>query len=92
MATFSTTVIGDAASLPVLLSNGNPVEKGELPNGRHFVTWEDPHPKPCYLFALVAGDLKKVEDHFTTMSGRDVTLQIWSRRKTSARPIMPWPR
>ncbi|SHK50113.1 aminopeptidase N [Halomonas caseinilytica] len=77
MATFSTTVIGDAASLPVLLSNGNPVEKGELPNGRHFVTWEDPHPKPCYLFALVAGDLKKVEDHFTTMSGRDVTLQIW---------------
>ncbi|WP_275287871.1 aminopeptidase N [Halomonas elongata] len=77
MATFSTTVIGDAGSLPVLLSNGNPVERGELPNGRHFVTWEDPHPKPCYLFALVAGDLKKVEDRFTTMSGRDVTLQIW---------------
>ncbi|MDL4861403.1 aminopeptidase N [Halomonas elongata] len=77
MATFSTTVVGDAASLPVLLSNGNPVERGELPNGRHFVTWEDPHPKPCYLFALVAGDLKKVEDRFTTMSGRDVTLQIW---------------
>ncbi|MDR5860562.1 aminopeptidase N [Halomonas eurihalina] len=77
MATFSTTVVGDAASLPVLLSNGNPVERGELPNGRHFVTWEDPHPKPCYLFALVAGDLNKVEDRFTTMSGRDVTLQIW---------------
>ncbi|WP_328716472.1 aminopeptidase N [Halomonas elongata] len=77
MATFSTTVVGDAASLPVLLSNGNPVERGELPNGRHFVTWEDPHPKPCYLFALVAGDLKQVEDRFTTMSGRDVTLQIW---------------
>ncbi|MDT8895302.1 aminopeptidase N [Halomonas sp. I1] len=77
MATFSTTVIGDAGSLPVLLSNGNPVEQGELPNGRHFVTWEDPHPKPCYLFALVAGDLKKVEDRFTTMSGRDVTLQLW---------------
>ena len=77
MATFSTTVIGQAEREPVLLSNGNPVERGELPNGRHFVTWEDPHPKPCYLFALVAGDLKKVEDRFTTMSGRDVTLQIW---------------
>ncbi|MGQ7247789.1 aminopeptidase N [Halomonas sp. V046] len=77
MATFSTTVIGDAGREPVLLSNGNPVEKGELPNGRHFVTWDDPHPKPCYLFALVAGDLSKVEDAFTTMSGRHVTLQIW---------------
>ncbi|MEQ6915967.1 aminopeptidase N [Halomonas aquatica] len=77
MATFSTTVIGDAASLPVLLSNGNPVERGELPGGRHFVTWDDPHPKPSYLFALVAGDLKKIEDRFTTMSGRDVTLQLW---------------
>ncbi len=41
------------------------------------MTWEDPHPKPCYLFALVAGDLTKVEDHFTTMSGRNVTLQLW---------------
>ncbi|PMR73859.1 aminopeptidase N [Billgrantia endophytica] len=77
MATFSTTVIGDQARLPVLLSNGNPVERGELPNGKHFVTWEDPHPKPCYLFALVGGDLKKVEDRFTTMSGREVALQIW---------------
>ncbi|PXX99815.1 aminopeptidase N [Halomonas sp. LBP4] len=77
MATFSTTLIGDAASLPVLLSNGNPVERGELPGDRHFVTWEDPHPKPCYLFALVAGDLQKVEDSFTTMSGREVALQIW---------------
>ncbi|QFU02528.1 Aminopeptidase N [Halomonas sp. THAF5a] len=77
MATFSTTVIGDAATLPVLLSNGNPVERGTLPGGRHFVTWEDPHPKPSYLFALVAGDLEKVEDRFTTQSGREVTLQIW---------------
>ncbi|MDN3558043.1 aminopeptidase N [Halomonas maura] len=77
MATFSTTLIGDAASLPVLLSNGNPVERGSLPGERHFVTWEDPHPKPSYLFALVAGDLQKVEDRFTTLSGREVTLQIW---------------
>ncbi|MEA3253091.1 MAG: aminopeptidase N [Pseudomonadota bacterium] len=77
MATFSTTVIGDAETLPVLLSNGNPVERGELPDGKHFVTWEDPHPKPCYLFALVAGQLEKVEDRFTTASGREITLQIW---------------
>ncbi|MBD3895914.1 aminopeptidase N [Halomonas sp. ML-15] len=77
MATFSTTLIGDTQREPVLLSNGNPIERGELPNGRHFVTWEDPHPKPCYLFALVAGDLQKVEDSFTTMSGREVALQIW---------------
>ncbi|WP_422101714.1 aminopeptidase N [Vreelandella sp.] len=77
MATFKVTVIGDAEREPVLLANGNPVEKGALENGRHFVTWEDPHPKPCYLFALVAGDLTKVEDVFTTMSGRRVTLQLW---------------
>ncbi|SDN20051.1 aminopeptidase N [Vreelandella arcis] len=77
MSTFKVTVIGDRQREPILLANGNPVEQGELPNGRHFATWEDPHPKPCYLFALVAGDLHKVEDHFTTQSGRKVTLQIW---------------
>jgi aminopeptidase N len=77
MATFSTTLIGDLARESVLLSNGNPVERGELPGGRHFVTWEDPHPKPCYLFALVAGDLVHIEDRFTTMSGRVVLLQLW---------------
>ncbi|QEA40447.1 aminopeptidase N [Pistricoccus aurantiacus] len=81
MATFSTTVVGDKASLPILLSNGNPVERGELPGGKHFVTWEDPFSKPSYLFALVAGDLEKVEDHFTTASGRDVTLQIWVEKQ-----------
>tara|TARA_R110002049_G_scaffold102236_5_gene247628 strand:+ start:581 stop:3211 length:2631 start_codon:yes stop_codon:yes gene_type:complete len=77
MATFKVTVIGDQQREPVLLANGNPLERGELEGGRHFVTWEDPHPKPCYLFALVAGNLHRVEDHFTTMSGREVTLQIW---------------
>ena len=81
MATFTTTVIGDHERLPVLLSNGNPIESGELPNGRHFVTWRDPFPKPSYLFALVAGALEKVEDHFTTVSGRQVTLQIWVERE-----------
>ncbi|CEP36672.1 MULTISPECIES: aminopeptidase N [unclassified Halomonas] len=77
MATFKVTVIGDQQREPILLANGNPIERGEVEGGRHFVTWEDPHPKPCYLFALVAGNLHSVEDHFTTMSGRDVTLQIW---------------
>nr|WP_298057839.1 aminopeptidase N [uncultured Halomonas sp.] len=77
MATFKVTVIGDQQHEPILLANGNPVARGELEGGRHFVTWEDPHPKPCYLFAPVAGNLHSVEDHFTTMSGRDVTLQIW---------------
>ena len=81
MATFKVTVIGDAQKEPVLLANGNPVEQGTREDGRHFVTWEDPHPKPCYLFALVAGDLQKVEDHFTTMSGRDVTLQLWVEKE-----------
>ena len=77
MATFSTTVIADQRQFPVLLSNGNPVERGELLGGKHFVTWHDPFPKPSYLFALVAGALEKVEDRFTTMNDRDVLLQIW---------------
>ncbi|MDQ7731442.1 aminopeptidase N [Halomonas sp. SpR1] len=81
MATFKVTVIGDQQREPILLANGNPIERGELEGGRHFVTWEDPHPKPCYLFALVAGNLHSVEDHFTTMSGRDVTLQIWVEKE-----------
>ncbi|MGM0520660.1 MAG: aminopeptidase N [Pseudomonadota bacterium] len=85
MATFRVTVIGDQTREPVLLANGNPVEHGELEGNRHFVTWEDPHPKPCYLFALVAGDLKKIEDHFTTMNGRKVTLQLWVEAENVAK-------
>ncbi|WP_447045102.1 aminopeptidase N [Vreelandella sp. H-I2] len=81
MATFKVTVIGDQQREPVLLANGNPVERGELDGGRHFATWEDPHPKPSYLFALVAGNLHSVEDYFTTMSGRNVTLQIWVEKE-----------
>ena len=77
MSRFTTTVIGDKATLPVLLSNGNPIDQGLLEDDRHYVTWEDPHPKPAYLFALVAGDLEKREDHFTTVSGREVLLQLW---------------
>lgn len=77
MTVFTTTVIADKAKYPVLLSNGNPVERGELDGGKHFVTWHDPFPKPCYLFALVAGDLACIEDSFTTINGREVTLQIY---------------
>ncbi len=61
----------------MLLSNGNPVERGELPNGRHFATWHDPFKKPSYLFALVAGDLACIKDGFTTCSGRAVSLRLY---------------
>src|SRR6185503_988891 len=70
---------GDASRFPVLLSNGNQVAAGEAANGRHWAEWEDPYPKPCYLFALVAGDLQANRDSFTTMSGRKVDLAIWVR-------------
>jgi aminopeptidase N len=70
---------GDAKAFPVLLSNGNRVAQGEAENGRHWAEWEDPFPKPCYLFALVAGDLQANRDSFTTMSGRKVDLAIWVR-------------
>src|SRR5712671_4226695 len=80
MARYATTIVGDQARFPVLLSNGNPVEHGEGDDGRHWAKWVDPHPKPSYLFALVAGDLVAVRDHFTTRSGKEVALAIWVRR------------
>jgi aminopeptidase N len=80
-----TTTLVAPSTLPVLLSNGNPAAAGTLPDGRHFATWDDPHPKPCYLFALVAGDLVAVRDHFRTRSGRDVPLAIWVRRGDEGR-------
>ncbi len=80
MCIFTTTLIADQVACPVLLANGNRTEQGMLEDGRHFATWHDPHPKPCYLFALVAGDLACVEDRFTTMSGREVALRLYVRR------------
>ena len=77
LATYQVRVEADAESVPVLLANGNPVETGKLDGGRHFAVWQDPWPKPAYLFALVAGDLACVTDHFTTMSGRKVELRIY---------------
>ena len=81
MSEFTTKVIADKATYPVLLSNGNPIDQGDLDGGQHFVTWHDPFKKPAYLFALVAGTLAVVEDSFTTMSGRDIKLQIFVEEK-----------
>ncbi|OOY98182.1 aminopeptidase N [Solemya velum gill symbiont] len=78
MALFRTSIEAERDMFPVLLSNGNPVSEEQLDNGRHRITWEDPFPKPSYLFALVAGNLALLEDRFTTMSGREVTLRIYS--------------
>jgi aminopeptidase N len=78
LSSFTVTMRGDRERYPVMLSNGNLVATGGLPDGRHFATWHDPFPKPTYLFALVAGDLASLEDSFTTMSGRRVHLSIHS--------------
>ncbi|MBO1073040.1 aminopeptidase N [Roseomonas marmotae] len=80
MARYTVTIEADKATCPVLLSNGNPAGAGDLPGDRHWARWEDPHPKPSYLFALVAGDLVAVRDHFTTRSGRQVALAIYVRQ------------
>jgi len=77
MAKFSTKIIADKKAYPSLLSNGNKIAEGELGDGRHFVTWQDPFPKPCYLFALVAGDFDILQDTFTTSSNRNVALEIF---------------
>ncbi len=77
MTRFDVTLCADRQKYPVLLSNGNAVDAGESDNGRHWVRWQDPYAKPCYLFALVAGDLACLEDHFITRSGRDVTLRVF---------------
>jgi aminopeptidase N len=77
MAKFRTRIEADKSAYPVLLSNGNPVAQGDLEEGRHFVTWEDPFPKPSYLFALVAGDLVEKTDRFTTCSGRKIDLRMY---------------
>jgi len=77
MSKFTTTVVAEQHSYPVLLSNGNPIASGPGEDGRHWATWEDPFMKPAYLFALVAGDLWCVEDSFTTMNQREVALRIY---------------
>lgn len=77
MARYTTRIEADKEGFPVLLSNGNRTGAGELEGGRHWASWEDPFPKPSYLFALVAGDLSCHSGTFTTASGREVKLEIW---------------
>jgi aminopeptidase N len=77
LARFRVAIIADRAACPVLLSNGNLVRETDLDDGRHMAIWQDPFPKPSYLFALVAGDLERRQDSFRTKSARDVELNIW---------------
>ncbi|MBA1147171.1 aminopeptidase N [Ectothiorhodospiraceae bacterium WFHF3C12] len=81
MARYRTTIIAEQARYPVLLSNGNPVDSGTLDDGRHWITWDDPFPKPSYLFALVAGDLACNEDSHVTASGREIALRIYTEKE-----------
>ena len=84
LSRYTVCMRADRQRFPVLLSNGNLVEQGQLADGRHFATWDDPHPKPCYLFALVAGRLQCLESRHTTRSGRSARLQLWA-----AEPDLP---
>lgn len=77
MAHFTTTISADKNKYPILLSNGNLLSEKLLENNRHWAHWEDPSPKPCYLFALVAGDFDLIQDHFVTMSNRTVDLYLY---------------
>ena len=85
MAEFTTTIEADKTKYPILLSNGNLIDKGELDNGRHWVRWHDPYKKPCYLFALVAGDLALTSGSYTTSSGREVALEIYTEHHNADR-------
>ncbi|MCH4151574.1 MAG: aminopeptidase N [Sphingobium sp.] len=80
LSRYSVRLEADKVLYPVLLANGDPVESGNAETGRHWARWNDPFPKPCYLFALVAGDLACNADSFTTMSGRNVKLGIWVKQ------------
>lgn len=80
LACFTTRITADSVRYPYLLSNGNRIAQGELDDGRHWVEWQDPFPKPCYLFALVAGDFDVLRDSFITRSGREVALELYVDR------------
>ena len=87
LSRYSVRMAADKACFPILLANGDPVEQGDGEDGRHWAIWNDPYPKPCYLFALVAGDLSCNRDRFVTMSGRDVQLGIWVKEADLPRTI-----
>ena len=77
LSVFTVKITGDKTLYPHLLSNGNMTDSGQAPNGKHYAVWEDPFPKPCYLFALVAGQFDLLEDHFITRSKRNIPLTIY---------------
>lgn len=79
MTCYKVKLIADKTKYPVLLSNGNCIDQGQLSNNRHFTLWDDPFPKPCYLFALVAGDFNKITSHYKTISNRDIKLEIYAK-------------
>lgn len=79
LSVYSVSMTADKASCPVLLSNGNPLDSGDNNDGTHWAKWHDPHPKPSYLFALVAGDLKHISDRFITSSAKDIELNIYTQ-------------
>ncbi|WP_294540646.1 aminopeptidase N [uncultured Rhodoblastus sp.] len=85
LSLFMTRIEASVEEAPVLLSNGNLVESGAAGPGRHYALWRDPFPKPCYLFALVGGDLDSIHDTFTTASGRKVRLGIYTEKNKSHR-------
>lgn len=99
MSKFTVRLEADSSRFPVLLCNGNLIESGDMDAKRHFATWSDPFPKPSYLFAMVAGDLEFIEDHFTTRDGETVTLRIYTEAEnihqcdhamTSLKKSMKW--
>lgn len=77
LARYTTTITADKQRYPYLLSNGNRIAEGTLDDGRHWVKWQDPFPKPSYLFALVAGDFDVLRDTFVTRTGREVALELF---------------
>ncbi|MFB1033915.1 MAG: aminopeptidase N, partial [Sinobacterium sp.] len=77
LATYEVKIIADKKRFPFLLSNGNKVDSGDLTDGKHWIKWSDPFKKPCYLFALVAGDFDLLEDSFVTQSGRSIALELF---------------
>ncbi|MGZ8999129.1 MAG: aminopeptidase N, partial [Allosphingosinicella sp.] len=85
LSRFRVRMTANKTLFPILLANGDPAGAGELTDGRHWAEWHDPFPKPCYLFALVAGDLDANRDHFVTASGKQVALGIWVREPDLAR-------
>jgi aminopeptidase N len=89
MAVFTTTIIADISKFPVALSNGNQIKTEKLDNKNLFkAVWHDPFKKPAYLFALVCADLKKISDEFTTKSGRNILLEVYTEENNLTRSLM----